>query len=90
MKAKDPFKKIGKVFIRHWRKWTLLAICGMIIYLGFLFYEYIYQPIYQPGEIVSVQREIAKQVYQKVMDAYFQKQENINQVFNKNYLDIFK
>jgi len=67
-----------------------LAIFGMIIYLGSIFYQYIYKPFYGAKEIISQKIEIKESVYQRVMDAYFQEGKNINETFNKIYIDIFK
>ena len=90
MNPKNLFKKTQKIFEIHWRKWTILAILGMIIYLGFTFYKYIYKPIYKPQATPFLQIEIKQDIYEKVMEVYFQKQENLNEILNKNYLDIFK
>lgn len=90
MNPRNLFKKTQKIFEIHWRKWTILVILGMIIYLGFIFYKYIYKPIYKPQAISSLQIEIKQDIYKKVMEVYFQKRENLNEILNKNYLDIFK
>jgi capsular polysaccharide biosynthesis protein len=90
MKLKKILKPIGKFFKKHWKKWTILAILGIIIYISFIFYQYIYKPIYQSQELIPQKLRIKKQIYQEVMDFYFQRQENITKIISRDYLDPFK
>lgn len=83
--------KVVKIFCKkHWLKWTILAILGIIVYLGFVFCQYIYKPIYQPRELFPKRLEIKQQIYQEIMDFYSQQQENINKIINKTYPNPFK
>jgi len=85
------FLKSSKEFCgKHWKKWIILAILIMVIYIGFIFYQYIYKPIYQPKEVTAQRLEIKKNIYQRIMNRYSRIGENINQIFNKNYPDPFK
>lgn len=90
MKLRKNLKPIGKFLKKYWKNWTILAILGIIIYTGFIFYQYIYKPIYQPRELMLHRLEIKKQIYQEIMDSYFQRQENITEILNKNYLNPFR
>ena len=90
MKLKKTSKAIEKFYKRHWKNWTILAILGIIIYTGFVFYQYIYKPVYQPRELIPQRLEIKEQTYQEIMDFYFQRQENITKILNKNYPNLFK
>jgi len=87
---KKALKTIKKLLENYWKKWTTLAILVIIIYIGFLFYSYIYKPIYQPKDLVPEKLEIDKETYQELMNHYNLKQENINQIINKEYPNIFK
>ena len=90
MNLKRLAKQMEIICKDHWRKWTILAIGVMIIYLGFVFYQYVYKPVYKTKEVISQKTEIKQGIYDRVMDAYFQKEKNIEEIFNKNYIDIFK
>ena len=90
MKKTNFFKKINKFFKKHWRKWTILAILGIVVYTGFIFYQYIYKPLYQPKEMSLPKIEIKKQVYQEVMDLYYQRQSNLDKIIYKDYPNLFR
>lgn len=90
MDLEKILKQIETIFKDHWRKWTILAIGVMIIYLGFVFYQYVYKPVYKTKEAVFQKTEIKQSIYDRVMDTYFQKEKNIEEIFNKNYIDIFR
>ncbi|OGZ33092.1 MAG: hypothetical protein A2V69_02775 [Candidatus Portnoybacteria bacterium RBG_13_40_8] len=80
-----------KVFLsKHWRKWTILAILAMVIYIGFVAYEYVYKPIYQFKEVTAQRLGIKRQIYQQIMDFYSKSQQDVNDILNKNYPDPFK
>jgi len=87
---KKSLKTIEKLLKNHWKKWTILAILAIIIYIGFLFYSYIYKPIYQPKDLVPEKLEIDKETYQELINYYNSKQENINRIISKEYPNIFK
>lgn len=90
MKKEKFLKPIKKFFKKHWPKWTILVILGIIIYTGFVFYQYIYKPIYQPRELLPQKLEIDKEIYQEIMDFYSQQEKNINEILNKIYPNPFK
>jgi len=90
MDIKKILKSIKEFLGKHWRKWTILAIGGMVVYSGFVFYQYIYRPIYKPQEIPSQRIEIKEELYQKLMDFYLKYQDNINEIINKEYPNPFK
>lgn len=75
---------------RHWRKWMVLAIISVIVYIGFVFYQYIYKPIYEPRESTLLQLEIKKKTHKEVMDLYSQRQENLDKALRKDYPNPFK
>lgn len=88
---KKKFLKLIKDFLgRHWHKWTIIVILGIIIYIGFTFYQYIYEPIYQPRELMPQRLEIKEEIYQEVMEFYSQQEDNINEILNKTYPNPFK
>jgi hypothetical protein len=89
MKNKS-FKAIKKFCGKYWRRWTTLAILAMVIYIGFIFYQYIYKAIYQPREIISQRLEIKEQTHKEVMDSYFQRTKNIEIILGKYYPNPFK
>lgn len=90
MKNRNILKPIKKFCKKHWQKWTILAILAMIIYVGFIFYQCVYKPIYQIGELEFQRLEIKEQIYQELMDSYSQRQKNINKILTKTYIDPFK
>lgn len=90
MKAKKILKLIERFLRKHWHKWTILAILGIVIYAGFVFYQYVYKPVYQPKESILQKLEIKKQIYQEIMEFYYQQEENISQIINKDYPNPFK
>ena len=90
MKKNRFLKAIKNLLKEHWQKWTIIAILGIILYVGFVFYFYIYKPVYQPRELTPQKLEINKKVYQEIMDFYFQQEENINEIINKEYPNPFK
>lgn len=90
MKTKRILKVIENFLKKHWPKWTILAILGIIVYLGFVFYLHIFKPVYQPEELLLQKLEIKKQTHQEIMELYNQQEENINQIINKDYNDPFK
>jgi len=90
MRLKKILKAIARFFKKHWPKWTILAILVIIIYLGFVFYHYIYKPAYQSKELTPYRLEIEEQIYQEIMDSYNQRQENINKIINKDYPNPFE
>ncbi|MFZ5559197.1 MAG: hypothetical protein ACOZAL_00125 [Patescibacteria group bacterium] len=90
MSIRRILKLIREFSGKHWRKWTILAILAMVTYIGFIFYQYIYKPIYKSQE-TSIQRiEIKQELYQKLMDSYLQSENNINKIINKDYPDPFR
>lgn len=90
METKKSLKLIKRFFKKHWLKWTILVVLGIIIYTGIIFYQYIYKPIYQPEELTPQKLEIDIKTYQKVMDSYYQEEENIDKILNKKHLDLFR
>ena len=90
MSNKKKLKALRNFCKKHWRKWTILIILAMIIFIGFVFYQYIYKPLYQSKEIFPKKLEIRKDVYQDVMDLYFERQSNAEEAINKTYPDPFK
>lgn len=90
MNNKKKLRALKNFCKRHWRKWTILIILAMVVYVVFIFYQYIYKPIYQTKEIVSKKLEIRKDVYQDIMDLYLQRQSNAEEAINKTYPDPFR
>lgn len=64
-------------------------ILAIVIYAGYISYEYIYKPIFVQNEIMPFTLEIKKPAYQSIVDNYTQKQEIIDNIINKNYPDPF-
>lgn len=83
-------KSIERFLKNHWQRLTILVIFAMIIYLGFMLYEYVYRPAYRPEEIVVQKLEIKENLYNSLLAEFSQKQKNIIEIFDKNYLDLFK
>jgi hypothetical protein len=80
-----------KVFLsKHWKRWTILTILAMVIYIGFIGYEYIYKSVYQFKEVTAQRLEIKRETYQQIMDFYSKSQEDVNDILNKNYSDPFR
>lgn len=90
MDFKKTAKSIRNLFIKHWKKWTIFAFLAILVYVGFIFYKYIYKPLYEQKEVSPFKLEIKKAAYQSIMDKFLSKGEKINQINNKNYLDPFK
>lgn len=90
MDIKKLLKSIKNFLEKYWRKWTILAIGVMVIYIGFIFYQYIYKPIYKSQETSVQIIEIKKEIYQKLMDSYLEYQDNINKIMSKDYPNPFK
>lgn len=90
MKSKKILKAVEKFLKKHWQKWTILAILAIVVYIGIVFYLYVYKPAFQPQESTPLKLEIDKETYQEVMEHYNQKQEIINQIMNKEYINPFK
>lgn len=75
---------------KYWKKWTIFVILAMVIYVGFLIFQYVYKPIYKPEETTIQRLEINKTVYNEIMKKYSESQENINKIINKDYPNPFK
>ncbi|MDP2947567.1 MAG: hypothetical protein Q8N88_05625 [Nanoarchaeota archaeon] len=90
MNLNKIIKPIERFLKNHWQKWTILVILGMIVYLGSMLYKYVYMPLYQPEEIVIQKLEIQENLYNSLLEKFSQKQKNIIEIFNKNYLDPFQ
>jgi len=90
MSLKNIFKSISNFLSQYWKKWTIFAILAIVIYAGFIYYEYIYKSLYLENEITAFKLEIKKSAYQDIMDNYTKKQETIDKIINKDYLDPFK
>jgi len=90
MNLKKTAKSIRNFFIKHWKKWTIFSFLAILVYIGFIFYEYVYKPIYALKEVAPFKLEIKRAVYQGIVDAYLNKGEKVNQINTKNYLDPFK
>jgi len=89
MDIKKILKPIDVFFKKHWRKWTLLAILAIFAYAGFIFYQYIYKPIYRAKEVPSYKLEIKRIIYQDILEIFSQKKETINKIINKDYSNPF-
>jgi uncharacterized membrane protein len=89
MDISNIIKSTERFLKNHWQRLTILVIFAMIIYLGFMLYRYVYKPIYQPEEIVVQKLEIKENLYNSLLEKFSQKQKNIIEIFNKNYLDLF-
>lgn len=87
---KKTLKQINKFLENNWQKWTILVILGIVIYVLIIFYSLVYKPVYMPEVVTSEKLEIKTQTYEDIMSFHEQKQENIDQIVNKEYLDIFK
>lgn len=87
-------KKIFKNFLnfckKHWKKWTILLILAILVYIGFIFYKYVYKPVYKPEYVVPEKLEINEKDYEFIMEAYLEKEVNIENILNKNYYNPFK
>jgi hypothetical protein len=90
MDLKKTLKSVKNFFIKHWKKWTIFAFLAILVYIGFIFYKYVYQPLYEQKEVSPFKLEIKKSVHQSIMDKFLSREEKINQINNKNYLDPFK
>lgn len=90
MKQNKFLKAIKDFLKKHWQKWTILIIGAMVVYIGFVFYLYVYKPIYKPEGLKLQKLEIEDKVYQNIIDIYQQRKENIDIIFNKEYIDVFK
>ena len=90
MNIKNLPKSIKGFFGKYWKKWTILVVLAMLIYIGFIFYQYVYKPIYQLREVSAQRFEIEKNIYEQIMDSYSKVEENINKTINKDYSDPFK
>lgn len=90
MNLNGLLKPIKKFFVKYWRKWTILAVLAIFIYIGLIFYKYIYVPIYQAKEIPSYKLEIKRSAFQGIMENYAKRQETIIRIINKDYPNPFK
>jgi len=90
MDLKNTFKSINEFLAKNWKKWTIFVILAILIYVGIVSYLYIYKPLYAQKQVAPFQLEIKKTAYRQIMDNYAQKQEIIDKVINKSYLDPFK
>lgn len=90
MNFKKTTKSIKNFFLEYWRKWIIVAFLAILIGIGFIFYKYIYVPLYGEKEVSPFKLEIKKTAYQEIMNKYLGKEQEINRIFNKNYLDPFK
>jgi len=90
MNLKKTAKSIKNFFIKHWKKWTIFAFLAILVYIGFIFYKYVYQPVYALKEVDPFRLEIKRAAHQSIMDVYLNKEEKLNRINTKNYLDPFK
>ena len=87
---KKTFKSIKNFFAKHWKKWTIFAFLAILIYVGFVFYKYVYRSLYEQKEVAPFKLEIKKTLYQSIVNNYSDKIEEINRINTKNYLNPFK
>ncbi len=90
MNQNKLIKSVSIFFKNHWRIWTILMFVVIIMYLGIVFYKYIYTPIYSPQEIMPPRLEIKESIYNALINKFSQQENNINEILNKNYFDPFK
>jgi len=90
MDLKKISKSINNFFAKNWKKWTIFMILAILVYAGYVSYKYVYKPLYGQKEIAAFKLEIRKSVYNELMESYAQKQQTIDNIINKNYLDPFK
>jgi len=90
MNPNKIIKSFERFLKNHWQKWTILAILAMIIYSVSIFYKYAYKPIYNFEGIDIQKLEIKERLYGSLMNNSIQKQNNLVEIFNKNYLSPFK
>ncbi|MFH1129384.1 MAG: hypothetical protein V1686_01455 [Patescibacteria group bacterium] len=90
MNQDKSIRTIFKFIKNRWRLWTILVFLVIIIYLGVVFYKYVYVPIYSPQEAVSQRLEIKENIYDILINKLSQQEKNISEIFNKNYLNPFK
>ncbi|MBU3922702.1 hypothetical protein KJ684_00490 [Patescibacteria group bacterium] len=83
-------KAIEKLFKNNWHKWVFIAILGVIVFIIYLFYSFIYKPIYEPRDLVPEKLEIDKIIYDELINFCDLKEQNINQIIKKEYSNIFK
>ena len=90
MDIRKILKPIKNLFSKSWKRWTILAILAMVVYIGFILYQFIYKPVYQFREPTSQRLEINKNHYQKIMETYSKSSDIINDLVNRSYPDPFK
>jgi len=90
MNFKNITKSITDFLAKNWKKWTIFVILAMVIYVGIVAYLYVYKPLYAQKQVSPFQLEIKNNIYRQLMDNYAQKQQIIDKINNKSYLDPFK
>jgi len=90
MDIKKIVKFLEHLLSKHWKKWTILVILAMFIYIGIVAYKYVYGPIYASKEVTAQRLEIKRSAYQQIMNTYSESQETVNELINKTYPDPFK
>ncbi len=81
---------LKKFFARNWKRWTIVAILAILFYIGFVFYKYVYIPLFAEKEITPFKLEIKDSLFKSIILNETEKQERVNQILNKEYLDPFK
>lgn len=89
-KVKKSLKKLLKLLENHLGLVILIIFVIIILYASWIFYKFVYKPIYTPSEISFEKVEIKKAIFEKVTEQIELREENILEAAGKGYKDVFK
>ncbi|MBD3282026.1 MAG: hypothetical protein GF387_00205 [Candidatus Portnoybacteria bacterium] len=89
MKKEKILNQIKLFFKKYWKSWTLVAFLAIIVFVAFVFYSYGYIPLYSSDEVVVEELKINKGLYENIMEQYYFRQEILEEVFKKQYINPF-
>lgn len=89
-KIKKSLKKLLKWIENHLGLVILIIFVIIILYASWLFYNFVYKPIYISSEISFEKVEIKKVIFEKAIEQIELREENILEAGGKKYKDVFK
>lgn len=90
LKIRKNLKKSLKYLEAHLGLVILIIFVIIILYASWLFYDFVYKPVYTPSEISFEKVEIKKATFEKVIEQLELREKDILEAMGKEYKDVFK
>lgn len=89
-KIRKIFKKVLKLLEGHLDLVILIIFVMVILYAAFVFYNFAYRSTRISPEVSFERVEIEKVVFDKVIEQFSAREQNILEAMAKEYRDVFK